>query len=263
MSGPPNGTLLLKPQIPLAHERLMRADVFLIEQGYAKSRSEAQAAIEAGNVIADGKIISRPSQPLTIAASIEYRPAHTYVSRGALKLKAALDKFGLSAQGRIALDLGASKGGFTQVLLERGAARIYALDVGRGQMDESLSGDPRVVSREGVNARNLTVRDLPEPVTVLTADLSFISLKLALAPALSLVAPGAWAIFLVKPQFEAGKAAIGKGGIVRDVAARQAALQGIVDFIAAKPGWRILGAMESPVPGGDGNIEYLLAAAKS
>ncbi len=241
----------------------MRADVFLVEQGYAKSRSEAQAAIHGRNVFADGKLVAKPSQQLLKSARIAYAPAHPYVSRGALKLIAALDRFGLCPKGLCCLDLGASKGGFTEVLLERGAARVYAVDVGRGQVDERLAKDPRVVLRNGINARDLAARDVPEPFAALTADLSFISLKLALGPALSLAAAGAWAVLLVKPQFEAGKHAIGKGGIVRDALARAKALQSIVDFIAAKPGWRLLGTMESPVPGGDGNIEYLLAAAKS
>ncbi|HUO02807.1 MAG TPA: TlyA family RNA methyltransferase [Rhizomicrobium sp.] len=241
----------------------MRADVFLVEQGYAKSRSEAQAAIKAGLVKVGGALLSKPSQAVVTGAAIEYRKPHPFVSRAGGKLVAALDHFDLSPQHRVCLDLGASTGGFTQVLLERGANRVYALDVGRGQMDASLAQDPRIVSREAINARDLSPSDLPEPVTALTADMSFISLKLALAPALSLVAPGAWAVVLVKPQFEVGKGAIGKGGIVRDAEAREAALKSIVDFVAAAPGWRVVGTMESPIPGGDGNIEYLLAASKA
>ncbi len=241
----------------------MRADIFLVEQGYAKSRSEAQAAIKAGLVKAGGALLSKPSQTIAAGVVIEYQKPHPFVSRAGGKLAAALDHFGLTPGDRVCLDLGASTGGFTQVLLERGAARVYALDVGRGQMDADLAGDPRVHVREGTNARDLAASDLPEPVTALTADVSFISLKLALAPALALAARSAWAVALVKPQFEVGKAAIGKGGIVRDAKARDRALAGIVDFIAATPGWRVLGTMESPVSGGDGNIEYLLAAAKA
>jgi 23S rRNA (cytidine1920-2'-O)/16S rRNA (cytidine1409-2'-O)-methyltransferase len=241
----------------------VRADVFLVEQGYAKSRSEAQAAIKAGLVKAGGALLSKSSQAVALGASIEYRKPHPFVSRAGGKLAAGLDHFHLSPQGRVCLDLGASTGGFTQVLLERGAARVYALDVGRGQMDDDLRRDPRVELREGVNARDLTLSDFTEPVTVLTADVSFISLRLALAPALSLVASGAWAVALVKPQFEVGQSGIGKGGIVRDAAARAGALKTIVDFVAATPGWRVLGTMESPIPGADGNIEYLLAASKA
>lgn len=241
----------------------MRADIFLVEQGYAKSRAEAQAAIKAGLVKAGGAALSKPSQTIAADAIIEYRKPHPFVSRAGGKLAAALDHFGLSPQNRVCLDLGASTGGFTQVLVERGAARVYALDVGRGQLDSSLAQDPRIVSREAINARDLAPGDFPEPITALTADVSFISLKLALPPALSLAAPGAWAVVLVKPQFEVGKGALGKGGIVRDAKARDTALKGIRDFIAAMPGWRVLGTMESPMTGGDGNIEYLLAASKT
>jgi 23S rRNA (cytidine1920-2'-O)/16S rRNA (cytidine1409-2'-O)-methyltransferase len=241
----------------------MRADIFLVEQGYAKSRSEAQAAIKAGLVKAGGALLSKPSQAIPQDAAIEYQKPHPFVSRAGGKLAAALDHFGLSPQDRVCLDLGASTGGFTQVLLEQGAARVYALDVGHGQMNADLARDPRVYVREGANARDLTASDLPEPVTALTADVSFISLKLALPPALALMARGAWAVILVKPQFEVGKAGIGKGGIVRDQRAREHALAGIVDFVAAAQGWHVLGTMESPMPGGDGNIEYLLAASKA
>jgi 23S rRNA (cytidine1920-2'-O)/16S rRNA (cytidine1409-2'-O)-methyltransferase len=241
----------------------VRADVFLVEQGYAKSRSEAQAAIKAGLVKAGGALLSKPSQSITADVAIEYAKPHPFVSRAGGKLAAALDHFSLSPKDRVCLDLGASTGGFTEVLLERGATRVYALDVGHGQMDADLVCDPRVSLREGFNARDLTASDLPEPVTALTADVSFISLKLALPPALALAARGAWAVVLVKPQFEAGKAAISKGGIVRDQHAREAALAGIADFIAATPDWRVLGTMESPIQGSDGNIEYLLAASKA
>jgi 23S rRNA (cytidine1920-2'-O)/16S rRNA (cytidine1409-2'-O)-methyltransferase len=241
----------------------VRADVFLVEQGYAKSRSEAQAAIKAGLVKAGGSLLSKPSQSIAADVAIEYAKPHPFVSRAGGKLAAALDHFSLSPRARVCLDLGASAGGFTGVLLERGATRVYALDVGHGQMDADLVRDPRVSLREGFNARDLTASDLPEPVTALTADVSFISLKLALPPALALAARGAWAVVLVKPQFEVGKAAIGKGGIVRDQYAREPALAGIADFIAATPHWQVLGAMESPVRGGDGNIEYLLAASKA
>jgi 23S rRNA (cytidine1920-2'-O)/16S rRNA (cytidine1409-2'-O)-methyltransferase len=240
----------------------MRADLFLVSNGYAKSRSEAQAAIKAGLVMAGGTLLSKPSQTIPTGAAIEYRKPHPFVSRGGVKLTAALDHFGLSPQGRVCLDLGASTGGFTQVLLERGAIRVYALDVGHGQMDGDLACDPRVVLREGMNARDLTPPDLPEPVTVLTADVSFISLKLALAPALALMVQGAWMVALVKPQFEAGKAAIGKGGIVRDTQTREMVLKNMVDFVADVPGWKLLGTMESPIQGTDGNVEYLLAAVK-
>jgi 23S rRNA (cytidine1920-2'-O)/16S rRNA (cytidine1409-2'-O)-methyltransferase len=241
----------------------MRADVFLVEQGYAKSRSEAQAAIRLGRVRADGTILSKPSQTVLAGAAIDYEKPHPFVSRGGVKLAAALDHFGLSPEGRVCLDLGASTGGFTEVLLQRGAAQVYAFDVGHGQMNESLAHDPRVVARDGFNVRELTQADLPRPVTAITADLSFISLKLALPPALSLATMGAWVVMLVKPQFEAGRDAIGKGGIVRDAGVREATLTGIADFVAAQADWRVLGHIESPIEGGDGNVEYLLTALKA
>jgi len=241
----------------------MRADVFLVEQGYAKSRSEAQAAIRMGRVRANGETLSKPSQTIAADTIIAYEKPHPYVSRGGVKLAAALDHFALSPQDRVCLDLGASTGGFTQVLLQRGAAHVYALDVGQGQMDTSLAQDPRVEVRDGVNVRALAPADFPQPVTAMTADLSFISLKLALPPALALAARGAWAVMLVKPQFEVGRQRIGKGGIVRDRNMREAAVADIRDFVAAQPGWNVLGHMESPIEGGDGNIEYLLAARKA
>lgn len=241
----------------------MRADVFLVEQGYAKSRSEAQAAIRAGLVHANGATVSRASQTIAANATIGYQKPHPFVSRGGVKLAAALDHFNLSPRNHICLDLGASTGGFTQVLLQRGAARVYAFDVGQGQLDAELRRDARIVARDGVNARDLEEKDLPEPVAVVTADLSFISLKLALPPVLALAAPGAWLVALVKPQFEVGRKGLGKGGIVRDPAAREAALTGVADFLTSHAGWKILGQMESPVMGGDGNIEYLLAARKA
>lgn len=240
----------------------MRADVFLVENGFAKSRSEARDAIRAGLVRAAGAVITKPSQTMPANAAIEYEKPHPFVSRGGIKLVAALDHFGLSPEGRTCLDLGASTGGFTQLLLQRGAARIYAVDVGHGQMHAELARDPRIIIRDGANARELDPVHFPDAVTALTADLSFISLKLALPPALSLASSGAWAVLLVKPQFEVGRGAIGKGGIVRDPAAREAALAGIVDFVATQPGWRVLGFVESPIAGGDGNVEYLLAAVK-
>jgi 23S rRNA (cytidine1920-2'-O)/16S rRNA (cytidine1409-2'-O)-methyltransferase len=241
----------------------MRADVFLVEEGYARSRSEAQAAIRLGRVRVDGKLLDKPSQAIGAGAKIAYEKPHPFVSRGGVKLAAALDHFDLSPEGRVCLDLGASTGGFTQVLLQRGAARVYALDVGHGQMDEALARDPRVTLCDGVNVRDLTGVGLPSSVAAITADLSFISLKLALPPALLLAARGAWAVALVKPQFEAGRRAVGKGGVVHDKVVREAAMAGVRDFVAAQPGWRVLGTIESPIEGGDGNIEYLLAARRT
>ena len=237
----------------------MRADIFLVEHGYAKSRSEAQAAIRSGLVRANGGRIEKPSQSLAAGASIEYAKPHPYVSRGGLKLAAALEKFALSPEDRICLDIGASTGGFTEVLLAGGASKVYAIDVGHGQLHPKLARDRRVVRRDGVNARDLTKQDVHEAPDAIVADVSFIGLKLALPAALALAAPGAWLVALVKPQFEVGRFAIGKGGVVRDAKAQNAALEDIAAWIAAN-GWTILGHMESPIAGGEGNREFLIAA---
>ncbi|HEX3675511.1 MAG TPA: TlyA family RNA methyltransferase [Rhizomicrobium sp.] len=195
--------------------------------------------------------------------TIAYAPAHPYVSRGALKLVAALDRFALSPEGLVCLDIGASTGGFSQVLLERGAARVFAVDVGHGQLHDKIANDARVISLEGVNARELSPVVLGEEVQAIVADVSFISLKLALPRALAMAAPGAWLVALVKPQFEAGKENIGKGGIVRDEALQIAARDDIARWLGEQPGWAGLGAMDSPIAGGDGNREFLIAAKKS
>ncbi|MGD0864625.1 MAG: TlyA family RNA methyltransferase [Rhizomicrobium sp.] len=241
----------------------LRADLFLVRNGFAASRAEAQAAIAAGRVLADGCAVLKPSQPIADTACIAYEKSHPYVSRAALKLIAALDRFSLSPQGLVCLDLGASTGGFTQVLLERGAAKVYAVDVGHGQLHADVTTDSRVLSLEGVNARDLSAAQVPERPQAIVADVSFIGLKLALPPSLAMAAPGAWLVALVKPQFEAGRSNIGKGGIVRNEAARNAALDDIVAWISSVQGWSVIGHIESPIEGGDGNVEFLVAARKS
>jgi len=239
-----------------------RADIFLVKHGHAASREEAQAAIRAGLVRAGGQIVVKPAQLLTEGIEIEYRPAHPWVSRGGLKLVAALDRFGLSPAERICLDVGSSTGGFTQVLLERGAARVYCVDVGHGQLDPKLPETGRVVLLEGVNARHLGRSQVPEAPAVITADLSFIGLRQAMGPALSLAAAGAWAVLLVKPQFEAGPDAVPRDGVVRDAAVQQSALADVTQWMAAQ-GWVEIGAMESPITGKEGNREFLLAVRKT
>jgi 23S rRNA (cytidine1920-2'-O)/16S rRNA (cytidine1409-2'-O)-methyltransferase len=194
-------------------------------------------------------------------ARIQYRPAHPYVSRGGLKLTAALDHFGLSPDGLVCLDAGASTGGFTEVLLERGAKRVYALDVGHRQLHPKLRQSERVVVLEGVNARNLDPAMIGDPVQAVTADLSFISLRIALGPALAMAIPGAWAVLLVKPQFEAGPAAVPADGIIRDPAVRERALTTVEEWVENQ-GWAKISAIESPITGKDGNAEYLLAIRK-
>jgi len=238
-----------------------RADVFLVNHGFAASRSEAQAAIRAGQVQADGQQITKAAQRLRAGMNIRYQPAHPYVSRGGVKLAAALDHFSLSPERRICLDIGASTGGFTQVLLERNASRVYAVDVGHGQLHSKIKNDRRVVSLEGRNARDLTAAIISEPPQTIVADVSFISLKQALPPALGLAARDAWAVFLVKPQFELGRWGT-SSGIVKDERARETALAEVSSWVKAQ-NWQVIGSMESPIEGGDGNREYLLAAKKA
>lgn len=237
-----------------------RADVFLVEHGYAASRAEAQAAIAAGKVRANGTAIAKPAQAIAPGATILYEAAHPYVSRGALKLVAALDHFGLSPQDRVCLDIGASTGGFTEVLLERGAKRVYAIDVGHGQLHERIAKYPRVVSLERLNVRDLKASHIVGRADAIVVDVSFISLKLALPPVFAMAAPGAWLVALVKPQFEVGREHVGKGGIVRDAEAALAAAEDVARWFSSINGWAVHGLIESPIAGSDGNREFLLAA---
>ncbi|MGH6682935.1 MAG: TlyA family RNA methyltransferase [Pseudolabrys sp.] len=237
-----------------------RADRLLVERGLFESRAKAQAAIEAGLVIANGAMVRKPSDVVAVDASLLATPAHPYVSRGGVKLAAALDHFGFDPRGRVCLDVGASTGGFTQVLLERGAKRVYAVDVGRGQLHHSLQGDAAVVSLEETDIRNVSPALLDPPPDLATIDVSFISLKLVLPAAAALMKSPAQLIALIKPQFEAGRAAA-KKGVVRDTALHAAICDDISAFVAAL-GWLILGIIPSPIPGGDGNAEFLLGAVR-
>lgn len=242
----------------------LRLDQALVERGLVPSRARAQDFIKQGWVTIAGQIVRRPGRSVDPDEAIVLSAsAYTYVSRGALKLVAALDAFGLSPDGQVALDLGASTGGFTEVLLSRGARRVYAVDVGSGQLHPSLRDDPRIVSLEQRDARSLTTTDIAEPIEAVTADLSFISLTLVLPNALALTRPGAWLVALVKPQFEAGRAAVGKGGIVRGAEDRQRALERVQSCIAGLPGWVPIGAVPSPIEGQDGNVEWLLGARRN
>lgn len=241
----------------------LRLDELLVARGLYPTRSRARDAIRRGAVSVDGAVAGKPGQPVADTAEIVLAdPGRAYVGRGALKLAAGLDAFGLTPAGRLCLDIGASTGGFTQLLLERAATRVVALDVGRGQLDPMLAADPRVTVIEGLNARDLTSDNLPGAPQFLVADLSFISLRLALPPALALAAPGAGAVILVKPQFEAGREAIGKGGLLRDPEQGGLIARDLAAWLGAQPGWRALGTMPSPIAGGDGNREYLLGAVK-
>jgi 23S rRNA (cytidine1920-2'-O)/16S rRNA (cytidine1409-2'-O)-methyltransferase len=237
-----------------------RADRLLVERGLFDSRAKAQAAIEAGLVTANDVTVRKASEEIAVDAALSATPAHPYVSRGGVKLAAALDHFKFDPNGRICLDIGASTGGFTQVLLERGAKRVYAVDVGRGQLHESLRARPEVVSLEQTDIRTLSAADLHEPPDLVTVDVSFISLKQVAPAALALVKSPAQLIALIKPQFEAGRAQV-KKGIVRDAAVHAAVCDDISAFVASL-GWRVLGIIPSPIAGGDGNAEFLLGAAK-
>lgn len=242
----------------------LRLDQLLVERGFFATRSRARDAIARGTVMVDGRAVTKPGQTVVPSAQIAVDdPASRYVSRAALKLIAALDHFSLDVKGRVALDIGASTGGFTQVLLERGAAHVLAIDVGHDQLHPSLRTDPRVSNREGVNARNLALDDLEgRSVDCVVSDVSFISLKLALPPALEFAQKGAICALLVKPQFEAGRAAIGKGGILRDPADGERIAEDLESWLETQPGWHALGLCPSPIEGGDGNREYLLAGQK-
>jgi 23S rRNA (cytidine1920-2'-O)/16S rRNA (cytidine1409-2'-O)-methyltransferase len=249
---------------PLPASARQRLDELLVQRGLFASRSRARDAVERGTVTVDGTVARKPGQTVLPDCLIAIDdPAQAYVSRAALKLIAGLDHFGLDPAGSEALDIGASTGGFTQVLLERGAAHITAIDVGHGQMHPDIAGDQRVTVIEGLNARDLSPADLSDRIPdFIVCDVSFISLKLALPPALAIAKDGTRAVFLVKPQFEAGREAIGKGGLLKDPydAARVACL--LQDWLDGVPGWRSLGLHLSPIEGGDGNREFLLAGIK-
>ncbi|MEL6978000.1 MAG: TlyA family RNA methyltransferase [Pseudomonadota bacterium] len=249
----------------------MRLDQRLVRDGVAESRGRAQQLIRDGRVRLGDAICEKPAQAAPDALAVTLvDPAHAaraasaseWASRAALKLLHALDEFELSPQGATALDLGASTGGFTDVLIARGARRVYAIDVGHGQLRDRLRQDPRVIAQEGVNVRDLSRDAVPEPVDFITADLAFISLLKALPAPLSLAAPGAEAVLLVKPQFEVGRARIGKNGVVKDAAAREAAVAAVAAFLEGA-GWRVLGASVSPILGAEGNEERLLAARRA
>ena len=239
-----------------------RADVVLVERGLFDSRAKARAAIEAGGVSVAGRVLSKPSDLIDEAANIAAVAAHPFVGRGALKLVHALDLWPVQVQGRTVVDVGASTGGFTEVCLLRGAARVYAVDVGRGQLHAKLAGDPRVVGLEGVDARNLDPELIPVAPDLIVTDVSFIGLAKALPAALALAAGGADLVALVKPQFEVGPEHVGKGGLVKDEAARRRALDEVAAFLNASR-WAVREVADSPIAGGDGNLEYLLWAQRA
>jgi 23S rRNA (cytidine1920-2'-O)/16S rRNA (cytidine1409-2'-O)-methyltransferase len=226
-----------------------------------ESRARARAAIEAGGVVADGRPVARASDMVAENAELAAKPAHPWVGRGALKLAHALETWPVSVEGQVVVDVGASTGGFTEVCLTRGAARIYAVDVGRGQLHARLASDARVANLEATDARDLTSALVPQPVDLIVTDVSFIGLAKALPAALALVREGGELVALVKPQFEVGPERVGKGGIVKDEAARLDAVDSVKAFLAAA-GWQVLATTGSPIKGADGNREFLLWARK-
>jgi len=239
-----------------------RLDQLLVDSGLAATRSRAADLVRQGLVSVAGVTALKPGAQVRADARLAVSThASLHVSRGGQKLEAALDAFGFAAEGRVALDIGASTGGFTEVLLARGAERVFAVDVGREQLHWKLREDQRVVVREGTDARVLDAAVVSGPVGAIVADVSFISLTKALPAALGLAAPGAWLIALVKPQFEAGREAVGKGGIVRDAQARARAVAEVRAFINATPGWKVFAEMPSPIAGGSGNEEVLIGAS--
>ena len=237
-----------------------RIDRLLVERGLFDSRAKAQAAIAAGLVTANAEPVRKASEEIAVDAALSATPAHPYVSRGGVKLAVALDHFGFNPKGRVCLDVGASTGGFTQVLLDSGARRVYAIDVGRAQLHESLRGRPEVISFEETDIRACTPARFRETPNFVAIDVSFISLKLVLPPALRLVAHRTQVVALIKPQFEVGPAKV-KKGIVRDAALHAAVCEDISAFVTGL-GWRVVGIIPSPITGGDGNAEFLLGAVR-
>jgi 23S rRNA (cytidine1920-2'-O)/16S rRNA (cytidine1409-2'-O)-methyltransferase len=243
----------------------IRADQLVLDRGLAESRSRAQALILGGRVFSGTRRIDKAGEWLPAGAPLEVRgELHPWVSRGGLKLDHALAHFGLSPAGLVCLDIGASTGGFTDVLLHHGARRVHAIDVGHGQLAWKLRSDPRVVVHERSNARHLEAAALgePDPIGALVCDASFIGLRTLLPAPLALCAPGAWAVALIKPQFEAGPDQVGRRGVVRDPAVRAGVCEAVATWWRGLPGWRVLGVTESPITGPEGNHEFLIAAQR-
>ncbi|MEQ1619459.1 MAG: TlyA family RNA methyltransferase [Terricaulis sp.] len=233
----------------------MRADLLLVAKGLAESRAKAQAAIEAGGVRADGALVAKASELLKLSAQLEINRPHPWVSRGGVKLSRALESFAIDPGGRVCLDIGASTGGFTQVLLAAGAARVYAVDVGHGQLHHKLRDDPRVVALERTDARALTSAQIPKPPSLIVCDVSFIGAAKALSAPLALAAERADLIVLIKPQFEAGPKA-GREGVLEESVARAAAQRAIA-ALDGQQAFALVRAIDSPIRGGEGNLEML------
>lgn len=242
-----------------------RLDMLLVERNFFSSRSRARDAVARGTVSVNGLVVKKPGQLVVEDSDIAVMdPAQHYVSRAALKLNAALKYFPVRTKGVNALDIGVSTGGFTQVLLEKGASHVTAIDVGHGQLHPSLVGNPAITLYEGLNARNLEEQHLENrSIDLVVSDVSFISLKLALPPALRLANQKAQAVLLVKPQFEVGRDGIGRGGLVKDIALAKKVADELFQWLDCEKNWRAKGLMPSPIEGGDGNREYLLFGEKS
>ncbi|MEW5703652.1 MAG: TlyA family RNA methyltransferase [Pseudomonadota bacterium] len=239
----------------------IRLDQLLVRLGLAESRTRAQAIVLAGHVFSGERRLEKAGALLAPETPIEVRgPDHPWASRGGVKLASALDRFGIEPAEKTALDIGAAHGGFTDVLLKRGAQRVYAVDVGSGQLAWRLRNDPRVCVLERTNARYLTAKEIPEPVELIVCDASFIGLETVLPAPLKLAAPGAELLALIKPQFEVGKGRVGKKGVVRDPALHAQVCKRIEDWLDGLPGWRVHGIVESPILGPEGNKEFLIYA---
>ena len=240
----------------------LRADQLLVDRGLAESRTRAQALVMAGLVFVGDRKVEKPGQAIAADAAIDVRGRdHPWVSRGGIKLAHGLDHFGWEVEGATAIDVGSSTGGFTDVLLQRGAARVYAVDSGTNQLAWKLRQDARVVVHEQTSARILTETHIPEPIDLVVCDASFIGLAKVLERPLSFVRPGGRLLALVKPQFEAGRDEVGKGGVVRDPAVHARVCAEVADWVAGQ-GWTVEGTTTSPITGPEGNIEFLLAARR-
>ena len=242
----------------------LRLDQLLVERGLVESRSRAQALIMAGNVYSDTKRLDKAVQHVKDDIPIEIKGQdHPWVSRGGLKLEKGLAHFDIDPKGFTCIDVGASTGGFTDVLLTNGADKVYAVDVGQGQLAWKLRSDDRVVVMEKTNARHLTAEDIPDPIDMVVCDASFIGLETVLPAALSLVKSGGHVIALIKPQFEVGKGRVGKGGVVREPELHQEVCERIEAWLNALDGWSVLGITESPIKGPEGNVEFLIGGRKA
>ena len=240
-----------------------RLDQLIVDRGLAESRTRAQALVMAGLVFSGERRLDKAGQQVAEDIAIEVRGQdHPWVSRGGLKLAHAIEEFAIDPTGVVAIDVGASTGGFTDVLLTNGAAKVYAVDVGHGQLAWKLRSDPRVMVLEKTNARHLTAEQIPEPVDVVVCDASFISLKTVLPAAMALAKPGGRLVALIKPQFEAGREQVGKGGVVRDPAVHEAVCADIRGWLEGLPEWRVDGLTRSPITGPEGNVEFLIAATR-